>query len=101
MSALLLRLLVFLAVRTHDSALIRLVLPDASHDKIDETCQQRVTHNKNDGEIHGDSFPTLRRGVSAKHGPDRVCRCLGCASMSKRQACIDVSPFDLFREVTW
>ena len=100
MSALLSRLLLFSAVRTHDSALIRLVLPDASHDKIDETCQQRVTHNKNDGEIHGDSFPTLRWGVSAKHGPDRVRRCLDCASISKRQACIDVSSFDLFLEVT-
>ena len=37
-----------------------LVLPNASHDKIDECRQEGVAHNKDDREIHCDSFPTLR-----------------------------------------
>ena len=78
----------------------RLVLPYSSHDKVDKTCQKSVAHYENDREIHCDSFPTLRPWESAKHGPDEIRRASFRASMSKRQACIDICSRDLVLKIT-
>src|SRR6476620_9366650 len=37
----------------------RLILPDPSHDEVNERGQKGVAYNKNNREIHCDSFPTL------------------------------------------